>query len=87
MSIVAVGAVGVLILEGVERLGAKAEERSWEIFSADQVAVMLSLKSLGGSVSSCDVMRPRECPGNKCYMMLRNPVYNLGATMSGKIIS
>lgn len=43
---VAVGAVVALFFMGLERLGAKAEERREAIFWMSQVAVMLSTKSL-----------------------------------------
>lgn len=69
MSIVAVGAVGVLIFEGVEILGAKADDRSCDIFCGDQVAVILSLKSLEGSVS--EALRSDRPTRDYCYMAQR----------------
>ena len=45
-SIVAVGASADFFVMGLERLGAKAEERRSEIFSLSQVVVMLSGKCL-----------------------------------------
>lgn len=52
-SIVAVGAVLDLVFMGMERFGAKAEERREEIFAASQVLVMLSGNSLHSHSLAC----------------------------------
>jgi hypothetical protein len=68
-SIVAVGASADLEVRVLERWGANAEERSEAIFSFDQVAVMLSLKSLRGKGSAnCALSR---CGGSKAGGDLR----------------